>query len=51
MNAAYDDATIELSQEDFALPEGIGLDSLDCKQWFELNQATFGKGNDDGLFQ
>jgi penicillin-binding protein 1A len=51
MNAAYDDATIELSQEDFALPEGIGLDSLDCKQWFELNQATFGNGNDDGLFQ
>lgn len=51
MNAAYEDETIELSQEDFALPEGIGLDSLDCKQWFQLNQATFGNGDDDGLFQ
>ena len=51
MNAAYEDETIQLSQEDFALPEGIGLDSLDCKQWFQLNQATFGNGDDDGLFQ
>lgn len=51
MNAAYADASIELSQEDFALPEGIGLDSLDCRQWFELNEATFGSEGDDDLFQ
>ena len=51
MNAAYDDPSIELSQADFALPEGIGLDSLDCKQWFELNEATFGISDDDDLFQ
>jgi penicillin-binding protein 1A len=51
MNSVYDDPSIELSQEDFALPEGIGLDSLDCKQWFELNEATFGIGDDDDLFQ
>jgi penicillin-binding protein 1A len=51
MNAAYADASIDLSQEDFALPEGIGLDSLDCRQWFELNEATFGSEGDDDLFQ
>tara|TARA_B100000767_G_scaffold43660_4_gene37686 strand:- start:6250 stop:8730 length:2481 start_codon:yes stop_codon:yes gene_type:complete len=52
MNAAYADPSLELSQADFEFPEGIGLDSLDCKQWFELNETTFGIGNDDDeLFQ
>lgn len=55
MNAAYADETLELSQADFPRPEGMGLDSLDCRQLMELNQATFGGSgagfDDDDLFQ
>ena len=55
MNAVYADASLKLSRADFVRPRGIGLDSLDCRQLMELNQATFG-GNgagfdDDDLFQ
>jgi len=55
MNAAYADERIGLSQADFKRPEGMGLDSLDCRQLMELNQATFGGSgagfDDDDLFQ
>jgi penicillin-binding protein 1A len=55
MNAAYADETLELSQADFVRPEGMGLDSLNCRQLMELNQATFGGSgagfDDDDLFQ
>ena len=55
MNAAYADETLGLSQADFVRPEGMGLDSLDCRQLMELNQATFGGSgagfDDDDLFQ
>lgn len=55
MNAAYADESLGLSQADFVRPEGMGLDSLDCRQLMELNQATFGGSgagfDDDDLFQ
>jgi penicillin-binding protein 1A len=55
MNAAYADPSLGLSQADFVRPEGMGLDSLDCRQLMELNQATFGGSgtgfDDDDLFQ
>ncbi len=55
MNAAYADEGLGLSQADFVRPEGMGLDSLDCRQLMELNQATFGGSgagfDDDDLFQ
>ena len=55
MNAAYKDKTLDLSQSDFARPEGMGLDSLDCLQLMQFNQATFGGSgtglDDDDLFQ
>ena len=55
MNAAYADEGLGLSQADFVRPEGMGLDSMDCRQLMELNQATFGGSgagfDDDDLFQ
>ena len=55
MNEAYADESLGLSKADFVRPEGMGLDSLDCRQLMELNQATFGgsgAGFDDrDLFQ
>ena len=55
MNAAYADLSLDLSRADFVRPEGMGLDSLDCRQLMELNQATFGGSgagfDDDDLFQ
>lgn len=54
MKAAYADPTMKLSQADFIQPQGMGLDSLDCRKQYELNQATFGGAedfNEDDLFQ
>jgi hypothetical protein len=48
MKAAYANPAIGLSTADFVRPEGMGMDSLDCRQLHELQQATFGgEGFDD----
>jgi penicillin-binding protein 1A len=53
MKSVYANPLIELSQSDFVRPEGMGLDSLDCKELNELHQKTFGGSgfDDDDLFQ
>ncbi len=53
MKSVYANPLIELSQSDFVRPEGMGLDSLDCKELDELHQKTFGGSgfDDDDLFQ
>lgn len=53
MKAAYANKSIGLSTADFNRPEGMGLDSLDCKQLYELQQATFGGDgfDDQDLFE
>ena len=53
MKSVYANPSIELSQSDFIRPEGMGLDSLDCKELNELHQKTFGGSgfDDDDLFQ
>jgi len=53
MKSVYANPLIELSQSDFDRPEGMGLDSLDCKELNELHQKTFGGSgfDDDDLFQ
>ncbi len=53
MKAAYANPAIGLSTADFARPEGMGVDSLDCKQLYELQQATFGGSgfDDEDLFE
>jgi penicillin-binding protein 1A len=48
MKSAYANESLGLSTADFERPAGLGLDSLDCKQLYELQQATFGgEGFDD----
>lgn len=52
MKDVYANPAIGLSQADFVQPEGMGIDSLDCREFFELQEATFsGDSSDDDLFQ
>ena len=53
MKSAYANTALNLSTADFDRPEGMGLDSLDCRQLKELQQATFGGAgfDDEDLFE
>ena len=53
MKDVYANSRIGLSQSDFEKPESLGLDSLDCQDWLQMQQSTFGTGggfDDEDLF-
>ena len=52
MKDVYANPRIGLSQADFVKPTSLGLDSLDCKDWFRVQESTFGSSgfDDDDLF-
>jgi len=50
MKDVYADASLEVSQADFARPESVGGDTLTCKEIAALRGPTFDPLDDDDLF-
>ena len=50
MKDIYADESIGMSQEDFPRPDGLGSDTLSCKELIELRGPTFDPLDDDDLF-